>query len=163
MAAGREPTPSAAVVDTQSVSLAIAMLSHAIQRRLASGTTDDEIARAGGEALPVVRARTVDLLVPATSQYVLEGWVDPERLEHERDGRQRQRDGRLARRHDTAIERRRDGPQRRRLGNRWSREVDEGSAAGTEDSGLTPVRPNGNGRSPSAKTFVGQQEQDQGA
>jgi DegV family protein with EDD domain len=31
------------VVDTASVSLAVAMLSHAIQRRLARGTTDDEI------------------------------------------------------------------------------------------------------------------------
>jgi DegV family protein with EDD domain len=31
------------VVDTRSVSLAIAMLAHAIQRRLARGTTDDEI------------------------------------------------------------------------------------------------------------------------
>ena len=32
------------VVDTETASLAIAMLSHAIQRRLARGTTDDEIA-----------------------------------------------------------------------------------------------------------------------
>src|SRR6476619_7288735 len=32
------------VIDTMSASLAIAMLSHAIQRRLARGTTDDEIA-----------------------------------------------------------------------------------------------------------------------
>src|SRR5262245_37661214 len=31
------------VVDTETASLAIAMLSHAIQRRLARGTTDDEI------------------------------------------------------------------------------------------------------------------------
>ncbi|HLH26758.1 MAG TPA: UbiD family decarboxylase [Chloroflexota bacterium] len=46
----------------------------------------DELAVAGGlrgAALGVVRARTVDLQVPATAQYVLEGWVDPERLEHE--------------------------------------------------------------------------------
>jgi UbiD family decarboxylase len=46
----------------------------------------DELAVAGGlrgAALPVVRARTVDLLVPASAQYVLEGWVDPEALEHE--------------------------------------------------------------------------------
>ena len=33
------------VVDTKTASLAIAMLSHAIQRRLARGTTDDEIAQ----------------------------------------------------------------------------------------------------------------------
>ena len=32
------------VVDTRSVSLAVAMLSHAIQRRLARGTTDEELA-----------------------------------------------------------------------------------------------------------------------
>jgi DegV family protein with EDD domain len=33
------------VIDTKTASLAIAMLSHAIQRRLARGTTDEEIAR----------------------------------------------------------------------------------------------------------------------
>jgi UbiD family decarboxylase len=46
----------------------------------------DELAVAGGlrgEALPVVAARTVPLHVPATAEYVLEGWIDPEDLEHE--------------------------------------------------------------------------------
>jgi len=40
----------------------------------------DEMAFAGflrGEAVPMVKCRTVDLEVPAASEFVLEGWVDP--------------------------------------------------------------------------------------
>lgn len=46
----------------------------------------DELAVAGGlrgEAVPVVACKTVPLVVPATAEYVLEGWIDPEKLEFE--------------------------------------------------------------------------------
>jgi UbiD family decarboxylase len=46
----------------------------------------DEMAVAGGlmgQAVPAVRCKTVDLLVPAESEIVIEGWIDTEKLEPE--------------------------------------------------------------------------------
>jgi len=46
----------------------------------------DEIGVAGGiagEPINVVRAKTVDLLVPAEAEFVIEGWIDTEQLEPE--------------------------------------------------------------------------------
>jgi len=46
----------------------------------------DELAVAGGlagEPVRVVKARTVDLMVPADAEIVIEGFIDPERLEPE--------------------------------------------------------------------------------
>ncbi|HET7451855.1 MAG TPA: menaquinone biosynthesis decarboxylase [Thermoanaerobaculia bacterium] len=36
-----------------------------------------------GESVPVVRAKTVDVMVPAEAEFVLEGWVDPHELRRE--------------------------------------------------------------------------------
>lgn len=46
----------------------------------------DELAAAGGlrgSPLPVVRGRTIDLLIPAETEIVLEGSIDPNELQHE--------------------------------------------------------------------------------
>jgi len=57
------------VVDTETASLAIAMLSHAIQRRLARGTTDDEI----GSLVERFRASCDVLFTVETLEYLQRG------------------------------------------------------------------------------------------
>ncbi|MFH1288060.1 MAG: menaquinone biosynthesis decarboxylase [bacterium] len=46
----------------------------------------DELMFAGflrGKAVPVIKAKTVDLLVPANAEFILEGYVDPDELRRE--------------------------------------------------------------------------------
>jgi 4-hydroxy-3-polyprenylbenzoate decarboxylase len=50
---------------------------------------DDELGLAGGlrgEPVPLVRGKTVDLLVPATAEVVFEGWISPDREQWREEG-----------------------------------------------------------------------------
>ncbi|HLY64898.1 MAG TPA: UbiD family decarboxylase [Chloroflexota bacterium] len=50
---------------------------------------EDELALAGaflGKPLPVVKGKTVDLLVPANCEFVFEGWISPDQASWEEEG-----------------------------------------------------------------------------